>query len=92
MIRAFKYRLYPAPKQIAVIEKQFGLCRWLHNTASEHRITFFKAGKSVTYKEPANQLPEIKEAFAEFAQVHSQVLQDGLKRLDKSFQSFFRRE
>jgi len=83
--------LYPTPKQAAVIEQQFNLCRWLHNTALEHRITSFKAGKPVSYKVQANELPEIKEAFPEFGCVHSQVLQDGLKRLDKSFQNFFRR-
>ena len=91
MIRAFKYRMYPTPKQLAVMEHQFGLCRWLHNCALEHRITSFKAGKPVSYKDQANELPSFKESFPDFKTVHSQILQDVLKRLDKSFQHFFRR-
>lgn len=38
-----------------------------------------------------NELPEIKKAFPEFKQVGSQVLQDVIERLDKAFQTFFRR-
>src|SRR5205823_5093717 len=41
--------------------------------------------------EQANQLPEIKEARPELNDIHSQVLQDVLRRLDKAFQAFFRR-
>src|ERR1700688_4767495 len=91
MIRAFKFRMYPTAKQVVVIERQFGLCRLLHNIALEHRITSFKAGKSVSYKQQANQLPKIKETFPKFKEVHWQVLQNVLKRLDTSFQNFFRR-
>jgi putative transposase len=36
-------------------------------------------------------LPEIKESRSEFGKVHSQILQDTLKRLDKAFAAFFRR-
>ena len=74
MIRAFKYRMYPTPKQLAVMEHQFGLCRWLHNCALEHRITSFKAGKPVSYKDQANELPQFKESFPDFKRVHSQIL------------------
>ena len=91
MIRAFKYRMYPTPRQCAAIELQFDLCRWLRNCALEHRITSFKAGKPVSYKDQANELPQFKESFPDFKTVHSQILQDVLKRLDKSFQHFFRR-
>ncbi|MEZ4605456.1 MAG: hypothetical protein R2865_01265 [Deinococcales bacterium] len=36
-------------------------------------------------------LPEVKEALPELKQIHSQVLQDTLKRLDKAYQAFFAR-
>ena len=45
----------------------------------------------INYYSQANQLAEIKEISPEFKQVHSQVLQDVLKRLDKAFDNFFRR-
>jgi len=37
------------------------------------------------------QLPNLKEVFAEYSEVGSQVLQDVLERLDKAYQAFFRR-
>ncbi|MEZ4605682.1 MAG: hypothetical protein R2865_02455 [Deinococcales bacterium] len=36
-------------------------------------------------------LPEVKEALPELKQIHSQVLQDTLKRLDKAYSAFFAR-
>jgi len=43
----------------------------------------------LTYVEQANALPEMKKERPELATVHSQVLQNALKRLDTSFRSFF---
>jgi len=43
----------------------------------------------LTYAEQANALPEMKKENLELATVHSQVLQDVLKRLDTSFVNFF---
>ncbi len=37
------------------------------------------------------QLPEIKEIRSEYADIHSQVLQDTLRRVEKAFKAFFRR-
>lgn len=37
------------------------------------------------------ELPDIKAEFSEYKGVHSQVLQEVLKKLDKAFQNFFRR-
>ncbi|MEZ4631038.1 MAG: transposase [Deinococcales bacterium] len=48
-------------------------------------------GVSVGYHEQAVSLPEAKEALPELKQIHSQVLQDTLKRLDKAYQAFFAR-
>jgi putative transposase len=50
------------------------------------------AGKSVSYYEQKRDLPEIKaEIREEYQQIHSQVLQDVLLRLDRAFKAFFRR-
>jgi putative transposase len=38
-----------------------------------------------------NQLPEIKEIRTDLAGIHSQVLQDVLRRVKKAFDGFFRR-
>jgi len=46
---------------------------------------------SVSYNDQQNQLPELKKIREEYQEIGSHVLQDVLKRLDKAFQSFFRR-
>ncbi|MFL5628691.1 MAG: RNA-guided endonuclease InsQ/TnpB family protein [Ktedonobacteraceae bacterium] len=48
-------------------------------------------GLSISYHEQALQLPQIKEICPEYKQIHSQVLQDVLKRVDKGMKAFFRR-
>jgi putative transposase len=45
----------------------------------------------ISYYTQADQLPAIKEARPEFREVHSQVLQNVLKRVDLAFAAFFRR-
>ena len=92
MLRTYKYRIYPTKEQIERIEQTLYLCRYLHNNALEQRIvTYKKHGISLSYNKQANELKFVKQALPEYKNVHSQVLQDVLKRLDRSFQNFFRR-
>jgi putative transposase len=66
------------------------LCRHLYNKALEERITTYKAtGKGATYSMQQNSLPELKRMDPEYKTVHSQVLQDVLRRLDRAYQNFF---
>ena len=92
-IKSFKYRLYPTEAQSKKIDNSFDLCRFLYNCALEERISYYKHfGKGLSYAQQAAFLSEIKELFPEYAvEIHSQVLQDVLKRLDKAFKNFFRR-
>ena len=46
---------------------------------------------SVTVAQQSAQLPAIKEVRPEYRDIHSQVLQDVLTRLDRAFQRFFAR-
>ena len=47
---------------------------------------------SVTEAMQSAQLPAVKEVRPEYRDIHSQVLQDVLTRLDRAFQAFFRRK
>jgi putative transposase len=65
----------------------------------KHRPDFYdrqarkQAGQTqnITYFSQANQLSEIKDDREEYKDIHSQILQDVLKRVDKAFKAFFRR-
>jgi putative transposase len=50
-----------------------------------------KCGVSVTYYQQKAELPASKEAMPEYGEVHSQVLQDVVLRVDRAFQAFFQR-
>jgi len=91
MKRAYRFRLYPKEKRAEQFEKMLTLCRRLYNAGLEHRITAYRNGQSVTYLQQQNELPAIKKALPEYASVHSQVLQDTLKRLDRAYKAFFKR-
>ena len=89
---SYKFRLYPNKTHLQKLESTLELCRELYNSALLHRISAWqKARYHVTYTEQANSLVEIKQVRPEFEEVHSQVLQDVLRRLDKNFRAFFRR-
>lgn len=91
MQKAFKYRLYPTEEQARVLDTHFYLCRKLYNAALEERITWHKNGAKISYTIQAKELPELKANLTEYQGVHSQVLQDVLRRVDKAYKNFFRR-
>jgi len=92
MQRTFKYRIYPNRKQREVLAAQLDMCRELYNAGLQERIESYKTtGKGVTWLQQQAQLPAIKECRPEFKTVHAHTLQAVLIRLNRSFQSFFRR-
>jgi len=92
MLKAYKYRIFPSHAQGTRLEQTLDVCRELYNAALQERREAYKLeGKSIRYLDQQNQLPEIKKVRPELAGIHSQVLQDVLRRLDKAFQAFFRR-
>jgi len=91
-LKAYKYRLYPTNKQAVRLQEVLDRCRELYNAAlQERRDAYRMVHVSVGYNQQAAQLPEIKAVRPEYADIHSQVLQDTLGRVDKAFKAFFRR-
>jgi putative transposase len=89
----FKEKLKPTPEQERALEAVLWRCRTLYHAALEQRITWWRRGqgKSVTRFQQETELKAIREAYPEYAAIHSHVLQDVLARLDKTYQAFFRR-
>lgn len=68
------------------------LCRWTYNgTLAVRKNAYEQEGKSVSYYETKKLLPQWKEKKPELKGVHSQVLQEVVKRVDLAYQAFFRR-
>jgi putative transposase len=88
----YKHRIYPSKAQKTKLEQTLTWCCELYNAALQERRDAYRVSKtSINYHAQAIQLPEIKTIREDIRGVHSQVLQDVLKRLDKAFAAFFRR-
>jgi putative transposase len=91
-MKSYKYRLKTSAKVIAIFESWLALLCELYNAALQERRDAYRINHlSINYKAQANQLPEIKQDRPEFDRIHSQVIQNALKRVAFAFDGFFRR-
>ncbi|YAF99038.1 MAG: RNA-guided endonuclease InsQ/TnpB family protein (plasmid) [Nodularia sp. CChRGM 3473] len=90
-LRRATFRLYPTKKVNDLLHYHRRLHKELYNAAMSNRITSYKKfGKSVSYFEQQNCLPDFKEVWTEYKQINSQALQATLKRVDLAFTRFFK--
>src|SRR5215469_6898591 len=91
--KTYQYKLLPTPEQEWALEMTLLRCRTLYNVTLEQRKTWWGRGQGIgaTYYQQAMELPDLKAACPEYSEVHSQVLQDVLRRVDKTYHAFFRR-
>ena len=90
--KTYQYKLKPTPEQERALDRTLMLCRHVYNAAvGERREAWRMRGVTVTYYQQKAELPGIKEAMPEYAEVNAQVLQDVVLRVDRAFQAFFRR-
>ena len=93
MIRSYKYRLYPHAKQIKKLNYLLDLSRNVYNAALEQRIKIYKeTGKGITYALQCKHFRDMRRADPDgLGVLNATSLQQTLRRLDKTFQAFFRR-
>jgi putative transposase len=90
--KTFKYKLTPSISQERDLEHILMLCCRLYNTALEQRKTAYERRHiSISRYDQEAELKEIRSALSEYNAIHSHILQDVLTRLDRTYQSFFRR-
>ena len=90
-MRTYKFRIYPSNRQIDMLGSTLNLCRELYNAMLEQRIYAYRSKKHVNYRSQQDEIPAIKERFPEYRSIHSLVVQDVARRLDKAYDNFFRR-
>ena len=92
MKKTYEYRAYPTTKQRKTFSLWLALLRMLYNQALAWRKDVYETtGESVKWTTQGNALPELKKESPAFAGLHSDILQDCLRRLNKAYQAFFRR-
>jgi putative transposase len=90
--KTFKYKLQPTAEQEGTMAFVLRRCCELYNAAlQERQEAWRKCAVNITTAGQSAQLPEIKDVRPEYQDIHSQVLQDVLTRVDRTFQAFFRR-
>jgi len=90
MQRTYKYRLYPNKEQIRKFEQTLNICRNLYNNALTQRRKYYEEnGKGLSRIKQQEFLKERKGEDIYLTQVHSQVLQDVLFRVEKAFALLF---
>ncbi len=92
MLKVFHYRLYPTKAQKTELNKTLELCRWTYNeTLAIRKDAWESEQKRISYYDSKKMIPIWKKDKPELKEVHSQVLQEIVKRVDLAFQAFFRR-
>lgn len=93
MIRTYKYRLYPSHKQGEALDFLLWQGCNLYNAALEQRIGIYReTGKGISYPGQWTHFRDLRNANPDtLGKLNATSVQQMLRRLDKSFGSFFRR-
>ena len=92
VVKTYKFKLKLTKAQSKTFDQWLNTCRYLYNNALEHRITSYKDNKtSVSKYDQYNELPSIKKAegLEWIGGVHSDVLQETLDKVERSYKNFF---
>ena len=92
MLKTYKFRLYPTKNQTEKLLWMLDTCRILYNSAFADRNRHYEeTGKSLSRTDQQRILVKDKKNIDYLTQIHSQVLQDVLFRVERAYQGFFRR-
>lgn len=90
--RNYKFRIYPNKEQEARLLSWLETCRWIYNTAlAQRKETWEREKRPVSRVEQQVWLKEAKKADKRLREIHSQVAQEVLFRVERAFAAFFRR-
>ncbi|GIV87821.1 MAG: transposase [Chloroflexus sp.] len=91
-MKTFVSKLRPTPAQAACLSETVETCRQRYNYAlSERKTAYRERGESIGFARQCASLPMLKRELPHLQRVHSQVVQDVVRRGDRAFQAFVRR-
>lgn len=92
VIRNYKFRIYPNREQERKLLRWLETCRRIYNEAlAQRKEAWEQENRSVTRVKQQVWLKETKKENNFFKEVHSQVAQEVLFRVERAFGGFFRR-
>lgn len=91
-IKTFRYRIYPSKRQAQKLIDQLAICCELYNAALQERRDAWQLNrKRISYFSQSAQMSEIRAIRPDVAEVSSIALENALKRVERTFDAFFRR-
>jgi putative transposase len=90
--RAYRYRCYPTPTQVAVLARTFGCARFVYNWALHMRTEAYRERQEhLSYRNTSAALTTLKQQpdTTWLSEVSSVPLQQALRHLETAFRSFF---
>ena len=91
-MKAYKFKLKPSKYIEQKLDNTLYICRELYNAGLQERRDAYRHSKiSISYQDQSKQLPEIKKTRTDLKEINAQVVQNVLKRLDRSMDNFFGR-
>jgi putative transposase len=92
LYKTYKYRLYPTKNQIEKLDWTLETCRILYNSCLVDRNRHYEETKTFLSRiDQQKILVQDKKNIEYLKNIHSQVLQDVLFRVEKAYVNFFRR-
>jgi putative transposase len=86
-IKTYKFRIYPNMDQAQTLNHTIEACRLLYNESLEQR----RKDKGLSYYDQKKRLTQIRKTVNDsLKHIHSQVLQNVILRLERTFQNYHR--
>ena len=90
MYKAYVFRMYPDEKQKDLINKSFGISRFIFNHFLEEKQKEYKmTGKSKSAFEECKEIPYLLKDYPFLKEVDSCLIRNSIFNLDDSFKRFF---
>lgn len=91
MLKAQKYRLYPTPLQIDLINQHIGSCRFIYNLALETKQMAYAGNKvNLSCFDLMKQMTDLKKELPWLKEVNAQSLQQAITNMDTAYTNFFK--
>ena len=90
--RAYKYRIYPTPEQVTLLEQTFGCTRFIYNSILRWRTdAYHNEQTKINYNKASSYLTELKKnsEFPWLNDVSCVPLQQSLRHQQTAFKNFF---
>ena len=92
MYQTYQYKVYTKRQGYKRLDEVLDMCRYLYNSALEERkIAWKNNNKNITLYEQFRELTEIRKEYIDWYKLSSRIGRGVSKRLDKSFNNFFKR-